>query len=70
MARSASVSSASRRASHASLRRRTRWTTPRPSSVTVRMTWRLSVGCGERSTRLRSSSTAMTLVIDGGCTFS
>ena len=70
VARSSAVSSASRRASHASFRRRTRWTTVRPSSVTVRITWRRSVGCGERSTRLRSSSTAMTRVIDGGCTFS
>ena len=70
VARSSAVSSASRRASHASFRRRTRWTTARPSSVTVRITWRRSVGCGERSTRFRSSSTAMTRVIDGGCTFS
>ncbi len=37
-ARSSAVSSASRRASHASFRRRTRWTTARPSSVTVRIT--------------------------------
>ena len=70
VARSSAVSSASRRASQASFRRRTRWTTARPSSVTVRITCRRSVGCGERSTRLRSSSTAMTRVIDGGCTFS
>src|SRR5947208_2359100 len=69
-ARSSVLSSASRRASQASLRRRTRWTTARPSSVTVRITCRRSVGCGERSTRLRSSSTAMTRVIEGGCTFS
>ena len=70
VARSSVVSSASRRASQASLRRRTRWTTARPSAVTVRITCRRSVGCGERTTRLRSSSTAMTRVIEGGCTFS
>ena len=43
---------ASLRASQASFRRRTRCTTARPSSVTVRMTWRRSVGCGERSDEL------------------
>ena len=70
VARSSVVSSASRLASQASFLRRTRCTTARPSSVTVRITWRRSVGCGDRSTRLRSSSTAMTRVIEGGCTFS
>ena len=70
VARSAAVSSASRRASHASFLRRTRCTTARPSPVTVRMTCRRSVGCGDLDTSSRSSRAAMTRVIDGGCTFS
>src|SRR5580692_11013651 len=70
VARSSAVSSASRRASQASLRRRTRCTSARPSSVTVRTTCRRSVACGDLSTRLRSSRTAMTRVMGGGCTFS
>ena len=73
-ARSVAISSGDnsciRCASQASLRRRTRLTSARPSGVTVRMTCLRSVGCAERSTRLRSSSTAITRVIDGGCTFS
>jgi hypothetical protein len=70
VARSSAVSSASLRASHASFLRRTRCTTARPSSVTVRITWRRSVRCGDRTTSWRSSSTAMTRVMEGGCTFS
>jgi hypothetical protein len=38
--------------------------------VTVRITCRPSVGCGERNTSRRPSSTAITRVIEGGCTFS
>ena len=69
-ARSAGVSSRSRRASQASLSLRDWCTRSRPSSVTVSITWRLSVACAARITRPRCSRTAMTLVMEGGCTFS
>jgi RNA 2',3'-cyclic 3'-phosphodiesterase len=63
-------SSRMRWVSQASLRRRTRSTSARPSSVTVSTTCLRSVGWADRRTRPRSSRTAITLVIEGGCTFS
>jgi 2'-5' RNA ligase len=68
--RSSGLSSWRRCASQASRRRRTRCTRSLPSGVTVSTTCLRSVACGARRTRPRSSSTAITRVMDGGCTFS
>src|SRR5690606_41389535 len=66
-ARSCGVRSFNRWVSHASLRRRSSLSSVDPASVTFTVTCRRSVGCGVRSTRPRSTNTALPRVIEGGC---